>query len=509
MTTINSDTSLDLPFLDRQEELQNLTRFYERSHSRGAGFLILYGRKGVGKTRLLQQFLAQQAIADVFYWAAPPGDAAAQLQDFSQALARYTMGQADSPLPDFRFTRWEEALEAVAQIAEGSPTTRLFILEGFTDLCHNEMGVSSVFQHTWDGRLQDIGNLRLILSGTHISTMIREVFAYSAPLYFRANAALHLKRLPYTTLLDLFPDRTPLERLAIFTITGGTPAYLRYFIQEPDPLTALEMLYFAPESSFLADMAALFDERFEEPVLCRELLTAVAAGYGRPKSLSNQLGRPYEELQQHLVFLRLAKLIEEQPSVRHAIPNHRIRHELSDLSLYFYYRHVQPLLGQASQTDLSVLTYQSLSQGLGQFPFLTLCREWIWAAARTRSLEMMPERTGVYWEDAAGTTEYPIAIVDTRQKKLLVGEIFWESDQLTPDDLQRILRHGAQLSLGHQNGWTVTPIVFGRSAFTTETQQAATGVRLVNLAEIEALLLTARRQLQEERDNPSPLEIEF
>jgi len=95
-----------------------LAKFYECGWHHGAGFLLLYGRKGVGKTRLWQQFLRKHAIADPFYWQAPPGDAAAQLQDFSQALLRYDPDQDGLPSPDFSFFNWRTALDHLAQIAE-------------------------------------------------------------------------------------------------------------------------------------------------------------------------------------------------------------------------------------------------------------------------------------------------------------------------------------------------------------------------------------------------------
>jgi AAA+ ATPase superfamily predicted ATPase len=185
-----TETAITLHFLERHQELGALANFYHRGWHRGAGFLLLYGRKGVGKTRLLQQFLQEQAITDYFYWQAPPGDAAAQLRDFSQALLHYDPD--DSLTPDFTFFNWREALDYLAQIAERSDETKLFILEGFTELCHQSMGLSSYFQNMWDHRLKEIPNLRLIITGSHVSTMIREVLAYSAPLYFRANAGLHL-----------------------------------------------------------------------------------------------------------------------------------------------------------------------------------------------------------------------------------------------------------------------------------------------------------------------------
>ena len=83
------DSDFLLPFVGRSSERKAFKTFYGRDCHRGAGFLLLYGRKGVGKTRLLQQFLQDEAVTDYFYWQAPPGEAAMQLRKFSQALFRF------------------------------------------------------------------------------------------------------------------------------------------------------------------------------------------------------------------------------------------------------------------------------------------------------------------------------------------------------------------------------------------------------------------------------------
>ena len=201
------ETTFTIPFLGRYHELRLLAEFYEHGWHRGAGFLVLYGRKGVGKTRLLKQFLQEQAITDYFYWQALLSDAPTQLHDFSQALLRYAPEEGTLPALDFSFYNWREALDYLTQIAERDEKTKLFILEGFTDLCHQSMGLSSYFQHAWDHFLQRTSNLRLIIVGSHVGTMIKEVFAYSAPLCCCANANLYLRPLRYTDLLDLFKQR--------------------------------------------------------------------------------------------------------------------------------------------------------------------------------------------------------------------------------------------------------------------------------------------------------------
>ncbi|MCC6607984.1 MAG: Tn3 family transposase [Anaerolineae bacterium] len=386
-----------LPFVGRLDELMLLKRFYGHGWHRGAGFLLLYGRKGVGKTRLLQQFLQKEAVTDYFYWQAPPVDGVTQLREFSHALLHYDLAQTDPPSPDFTFFSWREALDYLAQIAQRSPVTKLFILEGFTELCHQSEGLSSYFQHAWDHRLKEIVNLRLIITGSHVSTMIREVLAYSAPLYFRANANLHLKPLPYTALLNIFPDRSVEERMAINAITGGVPAYLSYFAQTPDLPTAVERLCFAPDSPFLADMDTLFNERLEEPVLCRAILEALSDGPAAPESLSHRVGIPYDDLPHHLYFLRLLKLIEDNRSVHDSIASMRIRHTLAEPALYFYYQHLMPALNQPSPRETAAAAWASLNEALGQTPFRALCREWIWAAVIMQKIDILPQKVGAYW----------------------------------------------------------------------------------------------------------------
>jgi hypothetical protein len=118
-----------LPFLEEYHELRALAAFYQGGWHRGAGFLLLSGRKGVGQSRLLHEFLQEEAVGDVFTWQAPPGDAVLQLQAFSQALPRYDSGPISGWSPDFSFFDWEEALDHQAQIAENSMGTKLFILE--------------------------------------------------------------------------------------------------------------------------------------------------------------------------------------------------------------------------------------------------------------------------------------------------------------------------------------------------------------------------------------------
>jgi hypothetical protein len=129
----------------------------------------------------------------------------------------------------------------------------------------------------------------------------------------------------------------------------------------------------------------------------------------------------------------------------------------------------------------------------------------------TKQLNLLPRRVGAYWGERGQTPEFTLAAADPWPKHLLVGELCWENGRLTTADLERLVHDSQQLPQIQAEGWTVEQVMFGRRPFKENICQAAItmDVRLVTLAEIEPLLLTARAQRRWERDNPSPIEIEF
>ncbi|MCB0009897.1 MAG: ATP-binding protein, partial [Anaerolineales bacterium] len=212
-----------MQFVGRQREMQTLENFYQ---STNAGLLILYGRRRIGKTRLITHFLAQHQEMPTFYWVATTHSEAYQLRDFSQAVLHHDPRLAGPPTEDFSFATWEQALHHLADIVALSDKRQLVVLDEFTYLLRNEPAISSIVQKVWDHRLSAMPQLKLILTGSLLGMMAREVFAYQAPLYGRATAQIRLRPLPFSAVQELFPQRQADERVAIYGVTGGVPAYL-------------------------------------------------------------------------------------------------------------------------------------------------------------------------------------------------------------------------------------------------------------------------------------------
>jgi len=172
-----------MEFVGRGRELKTLEAFFNQST---AGLLILYGRRRIGKTRLISTFLEQQPTPN-FYWMATTHNETYQLRDFSQAVLRYDPRLKGPPTPDFSFAGWEQALNHLTDIVALDSTPHLLVLDEFSYLLRNEPAISSVFQKLWDHRFSHLPQLKLILTGSLIGMMSREVFSLSVPALWTGN----------------------------------------------------------------------------------------------------------------------------------------------------------------------------------------------------------------------------------------------------------------------------------------------------------------------------------
>ena len=204
-------------FKGRVRELNLLDELWDDTD---AALLVLYGRRRVGKTRLLEQWI-KQSQARALYWMAEPASAADQLRSFSQSLYNFANPNAPAPL-DFSYATWEQAWQQVAVLAQRERLA-LFVDE-FTYVLSVMPSIAGVLQKAWDHTLNRT-NLFLVISGSHLGMMQRHMLSYQAPLYGRATGQLHLQPMPFGYTQDFFPNYQPDERVAIYAIFGGIPEY--------------------------------------------------------------------------------------------------------------------------------------------------------------------------------------------------------------------------------------------------------------------------------------------
>ncbi|NLF63289.1 MAG: ATP-binding protein [Chloroflexi bacterium] len=479
-----------MKFVGRKQELKTLDTF---ARTPNAGLLLLYGRRRVGKTWLVTQFLERQPDAQSLYWTATTHNEAYQLRDFSQAILRHDPRLAGPPTDDFTFGSWEAALHHLAGIVSREDRPHFVVLDEFTYLLRNEPAIGSLFQRAWDHELSKLPNLKLLLTGSLLGMMAREIFSYQAPLYGRATAQIRLRPLPYGAVSELFPERRADERVAIFGVTGGVPAYLELFTRTPDFASALRDHCLVPGSIMLSDPAVILYEQLQEPATYESVLATIAAGFHQWSEIARMAGVSETALGHYLNVLQELEFVERRQPVLATAAGKRGRYFVRDPFLRFYYRFIVPQLGpieRGYQEAVATRIAAELRSFLGTHVFEELCREWVWAAAMAGRLGFVPEEVGAFWRTHRGkAVQLDVVAAAPREKQLLIGEAKWGRGPLSRNILTDLVQRSQRMPQVAA-GWRVRYALFAREGFSEALREEAEArnALLVSLGELEETL---------------------
>jgi AAA+ ATPase superfamily predicted ATPase len=325
---------MEPPFLGRARELAVLE---ELAGSRRAELFVLYGRRRVGKTELLQQLC--RGRRSVYFSAAEVRDKD-NLRAFKGALQE---GLGDALTEHVEFSDWSAAL---GYAAERAGSERLVVvLDEFPYLCEANKGLPSLVQRFWDQKGKR-SNLMLVLCGSQVSFMEKEVLAESSPLFGRRTGQRRLEPLAPTETLAFFPRWPMRDRVLAYAILGGMPAYLRRF-DDAEPLSvnlAREML--RPEGYLFGEVQFLLRSELTSPHTYNSILAAVARGAERVGDIALSVGVDSPTANKYLHVLRELYLVERSTPLTDPDPlrSRRGVYRILDRFLAFHFRHLQPHL---------------------------------------------------------------------------------------------------------------------------------------------------------------------
>lgn len=472
-------------FIGRQRELDELNQVLAQG---GAQFLLVYGRRRVGKTTLILRW-AQQTGRPVIYWVATRDTPAQVRLGFTQALWAWAYPGSQA-VP--RFDSWSEVFETAAQLIGDQPV--ILIMDEFSYAAESDSALPSNLQAAWDHLFKD-RNATIVLAGSHIGMMV-ELMGYHAPLYGRFTAQLPVDPLPFPALRDFLPRYPTAERVAVYAVTGGIPAYLERFDSTENIGSNIQRLFMRRTGMFRSEPFLLVGDVIRRETQTYEaVLKAVASGRRTPQEIGSMLGVTSSYLSPYLKQLETLHLIDRRLPA--TIPPDRLgssrssRYHLADPYLRFYFRFIAPNLGLVEQ-ELTGLLWERMSEQfrafVGETAFEELCRSWMLAQARAGRLPFVPEIVGSHW---AQDVQVDVVALNWREQAILLGECKWGVDavgrpvvrelveQKTPKVLQALPEGG--------EGWTTHHALFARAGFTEPAQAEAQSheATLVDLAALD------------------------
>ncbi|MCI0577191.1 MAG: ATP-binding protein [Chloroflexi bacterium] len=479
-------------FKGRTRELKLLDELWA---TQDATLLILYGRRRVGKTRLLRHWSQQEGIR-ALYWVAEPSSALDQLRSFSQAVYRFANPNRPAP-PEFSYATWEQAWEQVAHLAQQE---RLALLvDEFTHVLEVEPSLAGRLQNLWDSTLSQ-SNLFLVLCGSHPGMMNRHLLSYHAPLYGRAIRQLHLQPFSFGNTRDFFPGYAAGERVAIYAIFGGIPAYWELVDPAASVSDNIRHLLLTPGNLLQAEPRLLLQDFVREPHNYASILQAIATGFRSQKEISRHSGLTQGHVSMYLSNLQEAGFVERRTPVTAGDRSRLGRYHISDPYLRFYYRFVAARQAQLAmgEADLALVEIeQHLLDFIGLHTWAELCREWTLRAGVRQAIPLAAGQVGSVWTRRA---QVEVVGIHSMTRSLILGECQWQPRPVERPALVELVGKTAEV-VPAEGQWQVYYLGFGREGWTAGAQDyarevaaagpgganwQAAGMRLLDLAQLDA-----------------------
>ena len=418
-------------FIGREAELKFLNDKYQEKSGQ---LIVLYGRRRVGKTETLREFC--KGKPHVFFSCTQTTNRV-QLRNFSSRILK-----EDIPARNYisEFDNWEKAFRAILDFPYGDHK-KLLVIDEFPYMCRGDQSIPSILQNLWDAELRN-SNVMLILCGSAMSFMEKELLAEKNPLYGRATGIYKMKEMGFYDAARFFPDYSDLDKVLAYAVLGGIPHYLRQWNPELTISENIRRNILTKGCILYSEVDFLLHQELRETPIYNSIIETVALGSTRLNDISQK--SLIEDTSKTCVYLKnLTELgiVEREFSVDAKIKEHansnRGTYRLTDNFFRFWYAFGFSNFSQLEDGDVEGVYQYVVEPALHQFAsfaFEDICREFVREMQKKNELPFRYSKMGRWTgkttvrDNSApnglrtAETEIDLLCMDRDATKYLVGE---------------------------------------------------------------------------------------
>ena len=361
-------------FIGREKELDFLENKYAEKDGQ---LVVLYGRRRVGKTETLREFC--KGKKHIFYSCTQSTDKV-QLQKFSKRLL-----QEDIPAKKYitEFEDWEKAFLALLDLPY-EDGKKLIVIDEFPYMCKGNKSIPSILQNVWDSAIKN-SNVMIILCGSAMSFIEKELLSEKNPLYGRATGIYKMNEMGFYDAIKFFPDYSDKEKLLAFSILGGIPHYLRQFNPEITLEENIKKNILTKGCVLYSEVDFLLHQELRETPIYNSIIEAVALGNTKLNDISQKsLVEDTSKTSVYLKNLIELGIIEREFSIDTKIKekanSNRGTYKLTDNFFKFWYAFGFTNFSQLEDGDVDgVYNYviKPTLQEFASFSFEDVCKEFV------------------------------------------------------------------------------------------------------------------------------------
>ena len=459
-------------FVGRSKELKKLQKLYE---SDSFEFAVFYGRRRVGKTTLINEFIKDKKAV---YYMSVEGTRKENLAGFSKALLSDCHG-ATPQFPDF-----ESLLGYIDQLAV-TGERMIIAIDEFPYLAASYPAISSMLQSHIDLHWKN-SRLFLILCGSSMSFMEEQVLGYKSPLYGRRTAQFKLHPFTFFEARKMLPGFSPEEQAVLYGVTGGIPEYLSRISQTRTMDENILELFFDESGRLFEEPVNLLKQELREPASYHSIISAIAGGASRINEIATKTGMETSGCSNQIASLTALGIIRRETPVTEGVSSRKTIYRLEDSMFLFWYRFVRPnmsgIIQNAGETIYEHVVKPNMSDYMGRV-FEDMCQQYLYHPQIYATLPFLPGNIGRWWgTDPVKKRQEEIDLMAIQDNQALLGECKWRNAPVNREILEQLLDRGR---LFHHD--KISYFLFSKTGFTEDVldyKEADPSLYLVSFKDI-------------------------
>lgn len=439
-------------FIGRKRELNDLKQRYENGKFE---FAVMYGRRRVGKTTLINEFVKDK---EVIFYTGIEGNEKENLEGLSKSIYSLSQDFADT---SSSFASFQEALETAFKIAEKRRI--VFVIDEYPYIAGSYKALSSILQILID-RNKNTSKMFLILCGSSLSFMENQVLGYKSPLFGRRTCQYKIMPFEFFEIKNYYNKFSSTDLAVIYGITGGIPLYMSLMNDNLSVEENIKANFLVPNAYLFEEPTNLIKQECRDPAQYNSIIKAIATGSSRMSEICSKTGLDTGLTTSYLnKLMSLGIVKKEMPFGTDS--SRKTIYALEDSMFRFWYRFIPDNLAIINR-GLTDVVYKKIVPQITSFMggvFEEICKQYLWELNRQGKAAITFTDLGRWWgNDPKNKCEAEIDIIGTADdKSALFCECKWTHENVDTGVLDTLAKRSKLFSFSN-----VFLYLFAKIAFT-------------------------------------------
>ncbi|MBE5907036.1 MAG: ATP-binding protein [Lachnospiraceae bacterium] len=451
-------------FIGRERELKALTDVYEKN---GFGMTILYGRRRVGKSTLIREFVKDKKA--IFYTATKVGT-----ERNLELFAKQVLEVLEPAYSEATFSSLESVFDIITNKVQGDEKT-ILVIDELPYWAEKDEALLSVLQKYIDVRWQD-ANLMVILCGSALSFMEKRVLSEKSPIFGRRDSQIRLEAFNYRDSALFVQNYSAEEKAICYGVTGGVAKYLALFDAEKSLDENIVRLFFNPDGYLFDETKNLLVQEFTDVTLVNNIIEQVASGENTLNTIASKVHEKDTTVLYSLGKLMDVGLIEKKKCITEEKNKKKTQYVLKDHMFKFWYRFISKAISVIEMGQGQMYYEKVVKPGIHAFMcsvFEEMCRYYTLEQGIMGTYGSFITQTGTWWgveqlvaEDGKKfiqTADIDVVGISSVDGTAVVGECKFKNEKIDKSIYETLVRR-AQLLTG--NVRIIKYLLFSLSGFT-------------------------------------------